>query len=192
MITNYSEVYKAWVFAKNPLPDIPVGQLVDFVINPDSGKFEAIWIKSVDGLRLISPKDVISWESGNITIMDENELTKVENFPKIQKTLTREVAILNAKVFVKKTKQYLGRVKNFSFDTVSPQILSLTVRSRWGWLGKTRIVTHKRIIEISAEGVFVQENFGKVIPRKIPLRRNKAQSIPELDAEKMEARNKKK
>lgn len=191
MITSYSEVYKAWVFAKNPVPDIPVGQLMDFVINPSSGKFEAIWIKGLEGLRVISPKDIISWEIGNITIMDENELIKAEEFPRIQKTLSKEVAILNTKVFVEKTQQYLGRVKDFSFDTVSPQILSLTVKSGWGWFGKTRMVTHKRIIRITEEGIFVQENFGKVIPRKIPLRPNKSQTIPDLDAEKMQTKKKK-
>ena len=145
MITSYSEIFKAWLFARTPFPDIPVGQIVDFVINPDSGKFDAIWIKGMEGLRLISPKDVISWEPGSITIEDENELLKVEDFPQIKNTLKKEVAILSSPVYIQTSKKYLGRVIDFSFDTVSPQILGITVKSGFLWFGHTRKITHKKI-----------------------------------------------
>lgn len=175
MITSFRETQKTLVFSKNE--NFPIGMFIDFVINPDNGIFEAIWIKTDDGLRLLSPHDIWQWRNQKMIINDENDLTDPEHFPKIQKVIEREIPIINAKVFINQ-KLLLGRVVDFSFDTLSPRILTLIVRSGfWIW-GQDRIVPQSRIIKISSQGILISNNILKTPEREEP---KDTKIIPEIE-----------
>ncbi|MCF7917798.1 hypothetical protein K9L27_02230 [Candidatus Gracilibacteria bacterium] len=110
-------------------------------------------------------------------INDENDLTDPEHFPKIQKVIEREIPIINAKVFINQ-KLLLGRVVDFSFDTLSPRILTLIVRSGfWIW-GQDRIVPQSRIIKISSQGILISNNILKTPEREEP---KDTKIIPEIE-----------
>jgi len=156
MLTDFLSAQHTWIFAKNNSDDLPVGALVDFVIHPDTGIFEALWIQSREGLRLVSRDDVLQWNKDKIIITDENDISTPKDFPRIQKTIEREIPILKAKVFC--GKKYMGRVKNFGFDTLSPRILTLFVRSGFLFWIQESIVPRNKILRITEKGIFIAEN----------------------------------
>ena len=157
MLTTFNEAYKTWIFAKNAeLSDLPVARLLDFVINPETGIFEALWVTTKNGFRLIAVKAILRWNSDEILISDENEILKPDEFPRLKKILDKEVAILGARVFLNK-KNYIGKVINFAFDSISPRVLSIHVRSGIWIFGKKRIIPRSRISKITKKGIFIED-----------------------------------
>jgi len=165
MLTDFLSAERTWVIAKTSEDDFPVGALVDFVINPDSGVFEALWIRTQDGLRLLPLDDLIQWTRDKIIIRDENDLMLPSNFPRIKKILEREVPIRNAKVFC--DNNFIGRVKNFGFDTLSPKILTLLVHSGFLFWSHERIIPRNKILRIDEKGIFISGNEIKKTDEKI-------------------------
>ncbi len=167
MLTSYSASYKTWIFAKNgPIQNMPVGRLLDFVINSETGIFEGLWIKTNKITGILSPKDILNWNDEGIFISQENEISLPEKFPRIAKVLEKEVAILGNSVFVDKTKELLGKVSDFSFDTISPRILSLHVNSGFWLFGTQRIIGRKQIMKIKKNGIFITEPVIKIKEEK--------------------------
>ncbi len=166
MLSSFKDIRNTFIF-DHGAEEYPVGILVDFVINPESGKMEALWIKTGFGLKLLDPKDIEKWTMQKIVIPSENDLGDPEKSPRLEKIMQREVAILKAKVFTKDKKKYLGRVEDFTFDTISPRILSILVQGGFlGW-GHKRIIPHSKIEKINEEGIFVTEN-EEAVKEKIP------------------------
>jgi sporulation protein YlmC with PRC-barrel domain len=162
MLTSFLQSQKTIVFSKSS--DIPLGIFFDCIIDPDSGKFEALWIRTPTGLKIISLTDIIRWQQKRIIISDEQDITDAEYFPRIQNVLDREVPIFKTKVFIRK--KCVGQVVDFSFDTISPRILTLIVRhGLWIW-GKEYIIPRSRILKISSEGIFISENIIRTSEKK--------------------------
>jgi len=175
MLTSFRSAQRTWVFTKTN-KNIPAGAVVDFVVNPDSGVFAAIWVKTANGLKLLAPQDIIHWDKNQITIQAENDLSNPENFLRIKKIIDKEVPILGTPVFVKNNK--IGKVFDFAFDTISPRILTLLVRSGWFLFGYERIIPQSRIIEITKKGIFVSNNEIKTT-EKLDLKKERI--IPKTD-----------
>ena len=179
MLTNYRSVYKSWVFSQQNEKHHPVGRIVDFVINPDNGHFEAIWIESQHGLRLLAPQDILRWDESELIIHAERDLANPKGFPRLKPILAREVPLLGAKVF--SGEKFIGRVKDFAFDTISPKLLSLLVGPRWWFLGTKQVIPRKRIQKIKSQGIWISENIIPISKKKetpIPLEN----PIPKVDS----------
>ncbi len=167
MLTSYNKSYRSVVYAKHGIvPDMAVGILVDFVINSDTGVFEAAWVKTGEGIRLISFQSILEWNEDEIYLENESDLLVEKDFPRLEKILQREVPILGNKVFMKKTKTYLGKVTDFAFDTISPRILTITVKKGFWLWGASRIIHHRKISKITKEGIFILETGLKVASEK--------------------------
>ncbi|NCP67367.1 PRC-barrel domain containing protein [bacterium] len=176
MLTTFKQSYKTIIQSKND--DLPTGLLLDMVVNPDTGVFEAFWVKSLEGQKLLLPKDIISWDSQQITINDSNDLSTPEDLPRLRKTFEKECPILKARVYDQAHKKYLGTVSDFTFDTISPRLLALEVEKNWFGFGKHRIPQH-RIIKIKADKITVDSSVLKTevkSDKKIPVL-----DVPELD-----------
>jgi len=161
--------------------DLPTGLLIDMVINPDTGIFEAFWVKSMDGHKLLMPKDIISWNGEQITINDSNVLSLPKELPRLKKIFEKECSILKAKVYDRAHQKTLGTLRDFTFDTISPRILALEVEKNWLGFGRHRIPQH-RIISIKPDGITVDSSVLKTetkiekVKKKIP-----ALDVPELN-----------
>jgi|GEM_PF-1088479 sporulation protein YlmC with PRC-barrel domain len=170
MLTDFVSSQRTWIFSKNGGSRSPVGKLVDFVVNPDTGVFEAFWVETTQGLKLLSRKDVLRWHRGKILVADSGDFSDPEQLPRLKKIMEREIPILNAKVFSVRTtvqdlaqkktgeKTYIGRVKNFSFDTLSPRLITIIVQSGFLFWEKRRIIPRTRILKMENEGILVSEN----------------------------------
>jgi len=160
MLTTYIESYKTLIFAKNgDMQDIPVGYLVDFVIDPDSGIIRALWGKSFESKEnlLLAPRDILYWNLHEIEISDETDLVLPENFPNIQSVLALEVPIINANILTEKTNKILGKVTNFSFDTNDFKLLSISTNSGFLFWKKQKIYLKKQIAKINENGIFIKD-----------------------------------
>lgn len=164
MLTTFNDEYKKWVHVKTGIePEIPVAQVLDFVIDSRNGKFEAVWVKSLGGMKLISVKNILHWNPFEMLVEEENDLVVPDKFPQAEALEKKDFPILGAKVFVENTKgDYLGKVYNFVFDTLSPQILAIHVRSSLFPWATRRIIQRGMIKRITKEGIFVTKNFADV------------------------------
>ena len=168
MLTNFNDSFKTPVFARST-SEMMIGYLVDMVIDPDTGIFKALWINSIDGQKLLVPKDIIYWNSQKILIDDVNILSKAEDLPRLQKTFEKECPILGAWVYEHKQSKPFGKVANFMFDTISPRILSLEIKS--GWFGlKHRLIPQGQIDKIDQRGIWVKQDRQKIKGTKAALK----------------------
>ncbi len=177
MLTSFQSAYKTIIFTKNSGEKLPIARFIDFVINPDNGVFEAIWVEAIGGFRIVSPKDILQWNEEEIMISDEQEILDPESLPRLKKIIDREVAILEADVFSGKRK--LGKVVDFAFDTISPRLLSITVKSGFWIFGTKRIIRHDRILKMTKKGIFVSEPTVKITDEEKPHQKTKNQ-MPNL------------
>lgn len=173
MLTSFNKAFKTSIYAKNNADNTPVAQLIDFVINPKTGIFEAVWVNTMGELKLISSKDIAMWSEEEILISDEQSILTVQELPKISKVLEKEIPIIGAKVF--SGKMYLGKVVDFAFDTISPRILSLTVRSGFWVFGNKQIFLRKHIQKITKKGIFVSLPTLKIDIEKVSIEKQKNQ-----------------
>lgn len=180
MLTTFRQSFKTLVQSQND--DLPTGLLIDMVINPSTGVFEAFWVKSMEGNKLLMPKDIIAWNSEQITINDTSDLSLPKDLPRLEKIFNKECSILKAKVYDRAHKKTLGTVRDFTFDTISPRILALEVEKNWFGVGRHRIPQH-RIISIKPDGITVDSS---VLKTEAKLERVKkkitALEVPELES----------
>ena len=97
-----------------------------------------------------------------------------------------EVPILKATVWVENQEKPLGRVYDFTFDTISPRILSLKVStSRLGSWGPKAIIPAQRITTIDAKGIHITNNLLKVKNKNGKIKetlKDLEPKLPEMDA----------
>jgi hypothetical protein len=186
MLTSYNESYHTWVFAESSsMGDrMPVGRLVDFVIDRESGRFQAVWIQTSQGLRLLLPRDIRHWYQGELWIDSDEDLYRVQDLPRVQKILDREVPILGARVYVEMEKKSLGRVMDFGFDTIRPQLLSIRVEKGFLWWRSKKFLERKAIHRITAEGIFVYRSGLRVHTDEKKVKSAPPQKLPEIDCKK--------
>jgi sporulation protein YlmC with PRC-barrel domain len=134
----------------------PLGRFYDFVINPDTGKCEAIWVQSLFGLRILFADDINRWQDDLIHVNSAELLHKPENLPRLKKIFDCEIAIMHARVF--QGQQMLGTVKNFWFDTISPRIVKILVKKNWLPWSSTRIIESNYIQSITTDGIIISES----------------------------------
>ena len=155
MLTTFNDSYKTPLFSHNN-GELLIGFLIDIVINSETGIFEAFWIHSIEGQKLLLPKDILSWNYNRIITEDIGNLSSPESLPRLKRVFEKECPILQAPVYQRSDHAFIGKVKNFTFDTISPRLLSIEVRKGFFGFSK-RIISHKSIDKITKEGIWVLE-----------------------------------
>lgn len=181
MLTSFNQSYGTFIFAKNTDDSAkPVAKLIDFVINPDTGIFEALWVQHKGTLQILPLSEISSWEVGEILISDSSEILPPSALPKIEKILSKECAILKSPVLESESLVFLGNVSDFAFDTISPRILSLIVKKGFWPFSRTRIFPHTQINKITPSGIFILNQKSKIKVKKVfdtPIKNN----LPEME-----------
>lgn len=179
MLTTFRHSYKTLVQPQNS--ELPAGWLIDIVVNPSNGLFEAFWVNTPQGKKLLLPKDIVFWDTEQITISDQNDLADPGSLPRLNKIFEQECALLKTPVWDEAHQKIIGRVTDFTFDTISPRLLALEVKG--GLLGcrHSRIPQH-RIMRIQPDRIVVDsaalktETTNQKFPQKLPVL-----EVPELD-----------
>ena len=134
----------------------PLGRFYDFVINPNTGKCEAIWVQSLFGLRILFADDINRWQDDLIHVNSAEFLHKPESLPRLKKTFDCEVPIMHARVL--QDSQVLGTVKNFWFDTISPRIVKILVKKNWFPWTASHIIGSNCIQSITKDGIIITDS----------------------------------
>jgi uncharacterized protein YrrD len=176
MIRNFRGILGTWVFSTETRPSLPVGKIADIVVDPNIGKCVAMWVKTLDGLRLLDFRDIVKW-GNDIHILTRRDIVKPEEFPRISAILDREVPIIGAEVFVHEEEipRKIGVVVNFAFQQEFTLLLAIQVNTGWWIFGKKIEIPRTRILEINEEGIFITGNQIKV-EKKV-----EAKIVPSLD-----------
>lgn len=156
MLTNFRREKKSVIVIEEGENVTPIGKFFDFVIDPDTGKCEAIWVQSFVGMKILFPQDIQFWQEGIIKVNSEDDLRNPDEEPKLKAVFDREVPVIYAPVFEEKAN--LGQVINFAFDTISPRILSLIVQKGFWIFGTSRIINYKNIVAITEDGIQIEES----------------------------------
>ncbi len=160
MLTTFLRCSHTPVYAKQLGSRFASGKLVDFVINPVNGIFEALWIETREGLKLLSPRDILTWNDDEIIIANEQEMLEANDFPRIKKILKQEIPILSSTVFVGHTRY--GKVIDFAFDTISPRLLSIRIQRGFWIFGEKIVLLADQIIKITEKGIYINEPTVKI------------------------------
>ncbi len=162
MLTDYKRACKTWVYAEHEGQNMPIAQMIDFVINPETGAFEALWVRALGGNKLLFAKYILEWSESALIVKHEDDLVNPGEAAHIQTVLQKEVTILRSPVFDEKTKKNLGIVINFSFDTLSPRLLSIEIKTGIFPWAKRRIIPHNKITKITDHGIYISDNTAKI------------------------------
>jgi sporulation protein YlmC with PRC-barrel domain len=158
MKLQLSKAIGTLIFSSN---QFPVAILSGIILNPDDGKVVALQIYKKPGL-IISPIDIISWKQV-IKISDGDVMIPAEEVVRVNKIIEEERQFLDNKVYTK-SGMYLGKVKDYSFDTEQLQLKKLYVTKTF--LGLVHLASHeipyKYILEVLEDKIIVKDPDLKV------------------------------
>ncbi len=159
MLTTFKESLKTYIYTQNSNEDDdPVGILLDFVINPDTGKIEAFWVHTfLEGMKIMLPESILNWNKEMIKIQDHDDLVDPEKILKLKKIFEKEVPIFKSPVFEEGTHKKIGKVIDFGFDTKFPQILNIHVKKYFFSL-YFQIIPLLNITKINSKGIFILDS----------------------------------
>ena len=150
---TWKQVRGSWVLSREGMP---IGRVQDLVVHPDTGEIPALWVRVAGEIKILSFTEIQRWSRDEIWIESLSDLISAEEFPRLERVLQNEVKIIGAAVFEKKeTLELLGKCQNFSFDTLSPKLLSLNVVSGAFFWKKLHVIHRRQILEIKESGIFV-------------------------------------
>ncbi len=153
MLITWKQVRGIWILAHD---GAPLGRVRDMVVNPQTGDIPALWVNSANGMKLLAISEIRRWTRNEIFVESLSDFISPEEFPRLKKVLQQEVPIINAPVFEKvESLKKIGTCNNFSFDTLSPRIVSIETSSGWCLWQQTRIIHRRQILKIKADGIFV-------------------------------------
>ena len=184
MRTSFSVERKKFVFdAQNSGDGVPLGRIIDFVIDPKSGAFVAAWVVTPDGMRLLALENITNWGEREIEISEERDLVEPEKMPALKKILDSEVRICGANVLYdpegnKPLK--MGKVTDIHFDTISPRIICLQFRTPIWTFWASMDLPRASILRIDEKGVWIK-NLVKKSPAQPVSKSEQSQKIENSD-----------
>lgn len=153
MLITWKQVCSTWVLSRD---GDPLGRVCDVVVDPDTGEIPALWVKSAEGMRLLSITEIQRWSREEIGVESLSDLILAEEFPRLRNVLQNEMKIIGVSVFEQRENlELIGKCYNFSFDTLAPRLLSLEVVSGSLFWKKVRIIHRRQILEIKKSGILV-------------------------------------
>lgn len=166
MILSYKKACKTWIYSDEEGPEVPVAQWIDCVINPENGQFEAFWVRSLEGVKLLLPEDITEWTNDRIQTNSSQNFATPEELTRLKSTLEHEIGLLKKSVIVETSKKVLGKVSDFSFETIAPRLLSVEISTGLFGLGTSRIIPESQITKITPQGIFIKDENAKIKPQK--------------------------
>jgi sporulation protein YlmC with PRC-barrel domain len=137
-----------------------LGLVIDFIINPEQGKIEGFWVRTVGlfGRKMILPaKDIVEWKV-KLYVHDENSFCEPADLVRLADILENEITVYNKKV-ITTTGIYIGRVYDFNFELESCHLLNFfIVKKLLFFTLQRRIVPLKEVVEINQEAIIIKSD----------------------------------
>lgn len=159
MIRRYSSIIGL------PLVDFNEGNtlalLRDIIVNPDSGKIEAFWVKPVGNIfanLIVQTQDILEWKK-KIYTRDDSALATAEEVLRIAEILKKETPIIDQRVKGASGANY-GTVSDLEFNDSTFDLKQIYTQKRL--LGLIPYVhftfTAKKIVQITSENILVDDD----------------------------------
>lgn len=166
MLVDFVRLRKTWVLNQGTDAGLPVGKIEDAIVDPVTGFIPALWVQTPQGMKILPAEDIVRWQQKHIMVKDETVLVDVEEYPRLNPILEKEVPIMNAPVY--EAEKNLGRVSNFTIETLMPRMMAvICTRGMWWWKDE-RVIPRNNIYKIDEKGVLVGDTKMKMPLREIP------------------------
>ena len=134
--------------------------LKDVIINTDTGKIEAIWVKPLTvhlSNAVIRTSDIIEWKK-RIYIKGDTAISDPEDIIRISEILARNILVIDSRV-ENQQGDYLGDVYSFDFDSESMMLRFIyTEKKALGLISHQKgLFSYKNIIEIKESVIIVDD-----------------------------------
>ena len=159
MIKNYQSIIGTRIVRQQDR--FLVGLIKDIIINPDTGKVEGFWLKSITnplGDKVLQTQDILEWKN-NIYIHDEHIISDPNDLLRIVDVLERETFVVENHVIGESDISY-GSVYDLDFETDIYQINNIYChKTIFGLFSHARSVfSYKNIVEILPEKILVKDD----------------------------------
>lgn len=136
-----------------------VAMIRDFIIDPDSGKIEGFWVKSLAlPIRnaILKNDSILEWKK-NIYIKDENEIAEAEDIIKISEILEKNTLFIGSQV-KNEAGEFLGKVYDLDFDTEKLYIRQIYTQKNFLILNYDQRIFHNNtIVKVLPEYILVKD-----------------------------------
>jgi hypothetical protein len=157
MIVRFLKARKVFVFTIDEGQLRPIGIIFDSIINPEKGAIEGFWVKTKDGLKILSKESIREWQGQKSIIIDsEEDFLIPEEAHKFKKIFDIEVPLLGTKVWNRNI--CVGTLYDFSFDVYTLFIMQIYVSKGTLWWKRKRKIHRSKIVKINENGIFIAEN----------------------------------
>jgi len=144
-----------------------VAELVDFFINEENLKIEALFAKNLGFLhqkKLVSEKEITEISKVAVIIQNEESLVDPRELVRLEKKIKNRAKIIGEKVYTKKG-EFLGTVFDFVIESSSLTLNRLYLKK----LFDHRIIHSSAIVKIEQHKITVKDNFEMVKPEVVPM-----------------------
>jgi len=169
MIKIYSEIIGTHIKEENSAEVLAL--LRDLIIDPDTGKVEALWVKPLTlplSNAIIQIQDILDWKK-HVYIKGDQVMADPADIIRIVDILSKNRLILGNRVVGANGKDY-GRVYNVDFDSKSYYLKNISCqKSLLGLFGyESRLFPYERILEVLEDRILVDDKSQQ--EEKIPLK----------------------
>ncbi len=135
--------------------------LRDVVIDPETGKIAAFWVKPTDRLfsnQIIQTQDILEWKK-KIYVRNPSVLAEPEDLIKVSRILEKGIPVVGQRVRGLSGKGY-GRLEAFDFDTQSFLLTRLYAQKRFlgFFLRQAHSFPFLRIVSITPQAILVDDD----------------------------------
>ena len=138
--------------------------LQDVVVDPETGKIEAFWVKPLAlsiSDAIIQSSDIAEWKK-NIYVKNESVISDPAEIIKITEILTKKTYVIGNRVRNQKGKNY-GRVYDLDFNTDTFYVRQIYVQKSIFGIFKylNRIFSFDSIIEVTEKAIIIDDETSK-------------------------------
>lgn len=139
----------------------PLAFIKDVIIDSDTGKIEAFWVKPLTVPMLnavIQSHDIVEWKK-NIYIKNDSVIADPADIIKISDIIMKETYIIDNRV-QNQAGRYYGKVNNITFDTENFYLKQIhTQKSLLGIINYERyIFSFDNIIEVTPYAIIIKDD----------------------------------
>jgi sporulation protein YlmC with PRC-barrel domain len=157
MIQTYSQIVGTFVIREED------GQIIalinDIIINPDTGKIEAFWVKPVTmpfSNAIIKSESIIKWGK-KIHIQGEGDIAEAEDVIKISEILAQNIYFIG-NIVKNEAGATLGKVYDLDFDTEKLYLRQIYSEKRFLIFSyNQRIFSYNAILKATPDHILVKD-----------------------------------
>ena len=157
MIQTYSQIVGTFVIREEDGQILALIQ--DIIINPDTGKIEAFWVKPAAlpfSNAIIKSESIIKWGK-KIHVQSENDIAEAEDVIKISEILSQNIYFIG-NIAQNEAGEVLGKIYDLDFDTKKMYLRQIYSEKRFLIFSyNQRIFSYDAILKVTPDHILVKD-----------------------------------